>query len=472
MNKRINLIGIENIPLIKNGDDLPSIIYSALKHNKISLENGDILVIAQTIVSKSLGRIQNLTDIKPSQEAIEIYEKMAPLTKMSGLPIKSPELIQAILDESNQMLKAEHVMIVETHHGFVCANAGIDRSNVGGKDLITFLPFDSDEEAKKISYTLQELTGKKIAIIISDSFGRPFRIGAVGVALGVSGINPILDKRGCKDLFGKELQSTIIGQIDNLASSAQLIMGEADEGIPVVLIRGYNFNMDENVSIKQILRDKKVDLFRGESVSKSFEDILRTRRSYKFKFSEKKVKKTLITESIELARWAPSAHNGQFWRYIILEQGEVREDLIKNMNIKLKDDLHRDGKSVDFIQSKIEKTRSNFLNSPYLILLCLDTKELDEYKDNVGVSNVFVMGLQSVSASASFLLLAFEIKGLAACWYCAPLFAKEILKNTLKLPSTFNPMAFFTVGYSIIESTKPKRRELKEIIFKVNKRIL
>ena len=170
MNENINIIGIKQIPLIRTDDDLPSIIHNALKHNNLSLENGDILVIAQTIVSKSLGRIQYLADIKPSQEALQIYGKMAPLARKRGLPIKSPELIQAILDESKHLLKTEHVMVVETHHGFVCANAGIDQSNVGEKDLITLLPLDSDKEAGKIRESLQELTGKEIAIIISDSF--------------------------------------------------------------------------------------------------------------------------------------------------------------------------------------------------------------------------------------------------------------------------------------------------------------
>jgi len=466
MNKNINLIGIENIPFIKKGDDLPLIIYDALKSRNIPLENGDILVIAQSIVSKSIGRIKNLNNIRPSQEAIEIYEKMAPLTKKRDLPLKAPELIQSILDESKRVLKVEHVMIVETNHGFVCANAGIDQSNVGGKNLITLLPLDSDVEAKKIRYALQNLTGKKIGIIISDSFGRAFRIGAVGVAIGVSGLSPILDKRGDKDLFGKELQSTIIGQIDNLASSAQLIMGEADEGLPVVIIRGYDFKIDESATIKQILREKEVDLFRDESLSVSFEKILRSRRSYKFKFSDRKVNKTLIEESIELARWAPSAHNGQFWRYIIMERGISQEKLILNMNKKLKDDLERDGRSEDFIQRKMEKTKTTFINSPYLILLCLDTKELEKYSDREREKNEFIMGVQSVSASATYLLLAFEIKGLVACWYCAPLFAKDIIKDTLNLPNSFIPMAFFTVGYAMKDTSIPKRKDLKEIIFK------
>lgn len=154
-----------------------------------------------------------------------------------------------------------------------------------------------------------------------------------------------------------------------------------------------------------------------------------------------------------------------------MEQGKFREDLIKNMNNKLKNDLQRDGKSEVFINSKIEKTKSNFLNSPYLILLCIDTTELENYSDSVRESNEYVMGIQSVSASATYLLLAFEIKGLAACWYCAPLFAKEVIKDTLNLPSTYIPMAFFTVGYSLKESPKPSRKGLEDIIFRVKNNV-
>ncbi len=467
MKEKINLIAIKEIPLIKAGDNIPQIIFNALKLNNLALENGDILVIAQTIISKSLGRTQNLNLIKPSQKAIEICKKIAPLAKKNALPEKSPELIQAILDESTEVIKTEHVMIVETHHGFVCANAGIDKSNVEGKDEITLLPLDSDKEAEKIRSSLQRLTGKNIAVIISDSFGRSFRIGSVGVALGVSGINPILDKRGSKDLYGKELQSTIVGQVDNLASAAQLIMGETDEGRPVIVIRGYDFNITENTSIEQILRKREIDLFRNIKFRENLEILLKSRRSYKLEFSNKKIEESVIKECIEIARWAPSAHNGQFWRYIIMEQGKLRETLIKNINSKLGEDLFKDGKSRNFIEKKIEKTKNQFLRSPYLILLCLDTQDLEKYSDQEREKNEYVMGVQSISASATYLLLAFEVRGLSACWYCAPLFTKEIIKNTLNLPSSFIPMAFFTVGKSLKTQKIPKRKELKDIIFKV-----
>ena len=469
MKGKIEIIGVEDIPLIKPGDNIPIIIFNALTKNSISLEDGDVVIIAQTIISKSLGNLRNLGDIVPSQEAIDLYDKMAPLIRKNNLPSKSPELIQAILDESRQVLKAEHVMIIETNHGFICANAGIDKSNVGKGDLISMLPLDSDREAEKIRISLQNLAQKKIAVVISDSFGRSFRLGAVGVALGVSGISSILDKRGSMDLYGKELQSTIIGQIDNLASAAQLVMGEADEGLPVVIIRGYKYSIMEKSSINEILRKSELDLFREKRINLNFENILKSRRSYKSEFKDKEINIKMIEDCIDVARWAPSAHNSQSWRYTIIEKGKTREFLIKKMNSKLKKDLLSEGKSDDYVFKKINKSKNQFLNAPYLILLCMDAYDLEKISDNTQEFNEYIMGVQSVSASATYLLLAFENKGLSACWYCAPLFAKKIIKEVLKLPSSFVPMAFFTVGYSTKTTQKPYRKDLKDLIFRISK---
>ena len=470
MKENIEIIGVKDIPLIKSGDNIPVIIFNAITKSNVSLEDGDIVIIAQTIISKSLGRLIKLGDVIPNQEAIDLHAIMAPLIRKNNLPEKSPELIQAILDESKQVLKAEHVMIVETNHGFICANAGIDKSNVGKGDIISLLPLDSDKEAEKIRISLQNLTKKKIAVIITDSFGRSFRLGAVGVALGVSGISPILDKRGSKDLYGKELQSTIVGQVDNLASAAQLIMGETDEGLPVVVIKGYEFSIMEESSISLILRKSKLDLFKVDSTIDKFDEILKSRRSYKSEFKNKSVSIKLIEDCIDIARWAPSAHNGQFWRYIIIEKGEIRETLIEKMNSKMKEDLILEGKSDSYIIKKINKTRNQFLNSPYLIILCMDTHDFEKSSDSAREFNEYIMGVQSVSASATYLLLEFENRGLSSCWYCAPLFTKEIVKELLKLPNSFVPMAFFTVGYSTKSTQAPYRKKLKDIIFRINKK--
>ncbi len=461
MNNRVEILGLEGIPLIKSGDDIAKIIFDVLPDNEIQLQDGDILVIAQTIISKSLGRIVNLKKITPGQRALDIYKRHSPKAKEIGIPIKEPELIQLILDESKEILKVEHVLIVETKHGYVCANAGIDKSNIEGEDNVALLPEDPDKDATQIRTTLKELTNKDVAVIISDSFGRPFRVGAIGVAQGVSGISSILDKRGSKDLFDHELQSTIVGQVDNLASAAQLVMGEANEGLPIILIRGYNYDFIEDTSIKSILRDKGSDIFRVKGPS----DVLMNRRSYKFDFNLDKLERDDIKRCIDLARWAPSAHNAQQWQYIILDKDENREELIDNMNKKLRIDLEKDGKSQKFIENKINRTRENFLQAPYLILLCLDKLKLDNYSDPERAENEFILGVQSISASATYLLLAFEMENIAACWYCAPLFSKEIVKKTLDLPESFVPMAFFTVGYSIKSVKAPKRKDLGDIIY-------
>jgi coenzyme F420-0:L-glutamate ligase/coenzyme F420-1:gamma-L-glutamate ligase len=410
--KKIEIIGIENIPLIKEGDDLSKIILDNIERNELRLDNGDIIVIAQIIVSKRLGDIRDLNSINPSKEALRIYQKIKEKTEAEDLPIKEPELIQAILDESKKLIKSSHILITETKHGFICANAGIDKSNVGEGNVISLLPADPDKEADKIRKAIKQKTNKDITVIISDSFGRPFRVGSVGVAIGVSGIAPLLDKRGATDLFKKDLKTTIIGQIDNLASAAQLLMGESDEGIPAVLIKGYSYNTVENVSINSILREPIKDLFRSNKED-LIKEVLKNRRSYKLPFQERIVNIETIKDCIKISRWAPSAHNGQFWRYIILKRGEVRKNLIDKMNDKMREDLQRDNRSQQFIEKNINKTRESFLKAPLLVLLCLDKSDLQEYSDAERSRNEYLLGIQSISTCATYFLLSLESKGLA-----------------------------------------------------------
>ncbi|MFX1412339.1 MAG: nitroreductase family protein [Promethearchaeota archaeon] len=249
-------------------------------------------------------------------------------------------------------------------------------------------------------------------------------------------------------------------------------MGEADEGLPIILIRGYKFEIKEKASISLILREKASDLFRVDSSDIYFTEILKSRRSYKLKFSSKLVDRKIIEDCIDIARWAPSAHNRQHWRYIILERDKLRERLINKMNEKLRIDLLNDGKSESYIIKKIEKTRSQFLNAPYLILLCLDKDCFDNYFDKERKRNEFIMGIQSVSASAVYFLLSLELNKLAACWYCAPLFTENIVKNVLNLPDSYYPFAFFTVGYPTRKAIKPRRISLDEVIYKLEKKEL
>jgi coenzyme F420-0:L-glutamate ligase/coenzyme F420-1:gamma-L-glutamate ligase len=195
--------------------------------------------------------------------------------------------------------------------------------------------------------------------------------------------------------------------------------------------------------------------------------VLKSRRSYKLQFSSNIPEMGIIRDCIALAQWAPSAHNAQHWRYIILDKNPVRKKLILEMNSKLRDDLSRDGRSEDFIKQKIRKTKRNFLEAPYLIILCLDETDLESYSDKERTKNELTLGIQSIGASASYFLLALEISSLAACWHSAPLFAQEVVKKNLNLPKSFNPMAFFTVGYALEKAKPTTRKSIEDVIYKI-----
>ena len=253
----IQIIGLKNIPIIRQDDDLVEIILNSLEEMQLSIENNDIFVIAHTIISRIEGRVRDFKDISPTQNALEIAEAINNR--------KDPRLITLILEESKKVLKTAVIegigkIIVETKLGFICADAGIDSSNTPN-DLVTLLPSDPDKSAAEIRAEISQKTGKDVGIIISDTHGRPFRRGAINVALGVAGIEEIRDYRGQTDLFGYQLQKTLVAVADELASAAELIMGEADEGIPIILIRGYEYrNKDGNA--QQLIRPAKHDLFR------------------------------------------------------------------------------------------------------------------------------------------------------------------------------------------------------------------
>ncbi|RLI04834.1 coenzyme F420-0:L-glutamate ligase, partial [Candidatus Bathyarchaeota archaeon] len=248
-NHRVEIIGIEGIPVIKPGDDLAKIICEAIKKQGLTLEEGDILVISQTIVSKAENAIIKLSNVKPSIKARIIAKSTS----------KQPEIVEVILKEASEIIRLRNThLITRTKHGFICANSGVDLSNVSGGDMVTTLPKNPDLSAKKIREQIKKLTGTDVVVIISDTSGRPFRMGQVNISIGVSGMNPILDRRGEKDLFGYELKVKEIALADELASAAELVMGEAAEGIPVALIKGYKkYEKNEEAKASWLIRPTK-----------------------------------------------------------------------------------------------------------------------------------------------------------------------------------------------------------------------
>ncbi|MEE0901660.1 MAG: coenzyme F420-0:L-glutamate ligase [Methanobrevibacter sp.] len=251
----IELIGLEGIPIVDESSDISQIIKDAILKQGCGLKHGDIILIAETLISKAENNFIKLDDLTPSEEAIELAEKSK----------KDPKLVQAILDESAEVVRVgPKFIITETKHGFVCANAGIDESNVGD-GLATPMPADADKSALNIREFLEKEFDEEIAVIITDTQGRAFRFGAIGTAIGCSGITPLWRRVGEKDLYGRELETTEIATADELSSAASLIMGQADEGLPVVLIRGFSsFDAirDVNSNIKPLLMTKEFDVFR------------------------------------------------------------------------------------------------------------------------------------------------------------------------------------------------------------------
>lgn len=251
MAREVRILGIEGIPTITPGMDLAEVITQAARAQGISFESEDILVVTQKIVSKAEGRLVDVHSVTPSGFAQQV----------AAVQAKDPRVVEVVLGETRRVVKMDQrILIAETHHGFVCAHAGVDESNVGGEGVLALLPLDSDASARRVRQGIRERTGAEPAVIISDTFGRPWREGIVNVAIGVAGLDPIKDYRGLPDTEGRILRVTTLAIADELASAAELVMGKLDR-VPVAVIKGYAYTRADG-SVKQLVRSPEKDLFR------------------------------------------------------------------------------------------------------------------------------------------------------------------------------------------------------------------
>jgi coenzyme F420-0:L-glutamate ligase/coenzyme F420-1:gamma-L-glutamate ligase len=250
MPTRYEVIAVEGLPEIRRGDELAPLILEAARRQGTPIQDRDLLVVSQKIVSKTEGRVVRLADVAVSDEARSVADEIG----------RDPRLVQVILGESRRIVrKAKDVLIVETRHGFVCANAGVDQSNVDA-DTACLLPEDSDRSAGALRAHLRTLTGHDLAIIVADTFGRPWREGLVNVAVGLAGLEPIVSYLGQRDPAGHVLQATILALADELAAAAEPVMGKLDR-VPVAIIRGLDWPRGDGSS-RALLRDPARDLFR------------------------------------------------------------------------------------------------------------------------------------------------------------------------------------------------------------------
>lgn len=250
--KPIQIIGVEGLPVVKLGDNLPKLICEAAQKQKTPIQNGDIIVVTHKIVSRTEGNVVNLDEVEPSEFAKSFAQKYE----------KDPAVVEVVLRESKNIIRmGDGKLITETKHGLCCANSGVDKSNAPGERNVVLLPKNPDRSAKKIRKEINHLTGCDVAVIVSDTHGRALREGEINVAIGVSGLTPIRDRRGETDLFGYILRVKQTAVADELASAAELVIGQADEGVPVAIIRGYNYQKSENSKAKELIRAKEKDLF-------------------------------------------------------------------------------------------------------------------------------------------------------------------------------------------------------------------
>ena len=252
MPPEVRVIGVEGMPEIGPGDSLAGLLMDAAQRQGTPIESGDVVVVTQKIVSKAEGRVMSVEGVEPSALALTITEGHR----------RDPRHTELILRESRRIVRMDRgVIISETHHGFICANAGIDASNIPGSDTVCLLPVDPDASARGMRDAIKARMGFDVAVIVSDTFGRPWRNGAVNVAIGVAGFDPMLSYVGREDSHGNMMYTTVIAAADELAAAAELVTGKVD-GVPVSIIKGYRYEPLEDASLQALIRPPDKDLFR------------------------------------------------------------------------------------------------------------------------------------------------------------------------------------------------------------------
>ena len=251
----MTVIGLGKIGLVKPGDDVSRLIFDAIKAERLSLRDGDVVVISQKIVSKAQGLLTDISRIKPSTTAKSLSRRTR----------KDPRLVELILLDSAKVLRADsQALIVKRRDGLICLNAGVDKSNVKGPLIYSQLPKDSDYVASQIRRKLERFSGRRLGVMVADTYSRPFRVGQVEFAIGVSGFEPLVDYRGQQDIFGYSLKFKFVGLADEIAAAAELVMGQGTERIPVAIVRGVTRlrRSDARSLAKRLLLGRKRDLFR------------------------------------------------------------------------------------------------------------------------------------------------------------------------------------------------------------------
>ncbi|GII53294.1 coenzyme F420:L-glutamate ligase [Planotetraspora thailandica] len=404
----ITITGIPGLPEVHAGDDIARLVAAA----EPGLDDGDILVVTSKIVSKAEGRVR---EGDSRTEAIE------------------EETVRVVARRGD-------TVIAQTRHGFVMAAAGVDASNTA-PGTILLLPEDPDASARRIRTGLREALGVNVGVIVSDTFGRPWRHGLTDVAIGAAGVRPLDDFRGRTDPYGNALNATVTALIDEIAAAAELAKGKL-AGVPVAIVRGLGdlVTADDGPGARALIRPADEDMFRYGSA-----DVVFARRTIR-EFAPREVDPAAVRRAVAAAVSAPAPHHTTPWRFVLLETPQVRTELLDAMKAAWIEDLRSDGFSEESITKRVR--RGDVLrNAPYLVVPCLVMDGSHTYRDarrNASEREMFVV---ATGAGVQNLLVQLAVEGLGSAWVSSTMFCRDVVRKVLDLPQSWDPMGAVAVGH-------------------------
>ena len=411
---RIEVIPVTGLPEIEEGDDLASLI-----SQHAELRDGDVVVVAQKIVSKAEGRV---IAIDPTQSRLERASAVAQET-------------------ARVVARRGDIVISQTRHGFVCANAGVDASNVP-PDRLALLPLDPDGSAERLRAALNSSLGTRVGVVVSDTFGRAWRIGQTNVALGVAGIKAVRDHRGEKDSFGMELEATIIAIADEIAGAAELVMGKSD-GIPVAIVRGLE-GAEGDGSARELIRTPEEDLFAVAGV-----EVVEARRSVRV-FDERPVPDEVVARAVEAAGTAPAPHGSRGarpWRFVWLKSSEPRDGFLSALREQWRTDLEDDDVSEETITRRIKRADEILATAPVLVACFVSLAAADHYPDERRARAERDMFVAAGGAAIQNLMVALAAQSVGSCWISSSLFAPDVAARALGLGPEWQALGCVAAGY-------------------------
>ena len=440
----LEVFGVEGIGEVSAGEDIARLIVAT----GVELRDRDVVVVTSKIVSKAEDRLW------PAGGGSQQRERAR----------------QAAIDSETVRVVAERgpTRIVETRHGFVVASAGVDASNVD-TDVIALLPEDSDASARHIRAGLAERAGVDVAVVVSDTFGRPWRNGLTDVAIGSAGIAAIRDFRGRTDAYGNDLKMTETALVDEIASAAELVMGKLD-GVPVAVVRGLAYDDDPgDLGVRPMVRPAAEDMFRlgtDEAMRLGAGDpvaLVEARRSVR-DFRPDRVDPARLQRALAAAVTAPAPHHTTPWRFVLVDTDEARSALLSAMRQAWADDLADDGVDPAVVQRRIARSDALLGAAPYLVVPCLVTDGAHDYPDERRRRAEREMFLVSMGAAVENLLVALTAEGLGSCWVSSTMFCPDPVRRALGLPDAWDPMGAVAIGRPAVAPPPRPPRDARRFV--------